>query len=170
VTDQHRRRISEAKRGRPLSAEHRAALACLPGCTCAKHELRNAGQFQKGGAGFTGRHTEATKQLLSEMATTHGMTGTPTHVTFWSMWSRCTSPGNASWPRYGGRGIAVCDRWRSFENFLADMGPRPSLDHSLDRIDGDGNYEPGNCRWATREEQNANRRDPGGWDTRRRRQ
>lgn len=67
----------------------------------------------------------------------------------------------ASSPYYTSRGITICERWiGSFENFLADMGPRPSLAHTLDRINNDGNYEPHNCRWATMAEQNANRRAP----------
>jgi hypothetical protein len=82
------------------------------------------------------------------------------------MWQRCTDPNSISYADYGGRGITVCERWRKFENFLADMGERPggkrgSADHhSIDRIDNDGNYEPGNCRWATPKEQRANQRHP----------
>lgn len=78
----------------------------------------------------------------------------------WSgMKNRCISPNDISYPNYGGRGIAVCDRWRdSFESFLADMGRRPSPNHSIDRIDNTGNYEPGNVRWATRTEQQRNLR------------
>jgi hypothetical protein len=75
------------------------------------------------------------------------------------LWARCTNPKCRAWKNYGGRGIRVCERWRKFENFLKDMGIKPSLKHSIDRYpNNDGNYEPGNCRWATAKEQIANRR------------
>jgi len=76
------------------------------------------------------------------------------------MKERCSNPANKSYPNYGGRGIMVCERWKEdFAAFYADMGPRPTLKHSIDRKNNDWNYEPDNCRWATSTEQRHNRRD-----------
>ena len=91
---------------------------------------------------------------------THGMSNTPEYKAWRQMINRCTKPHNHAYPQYGGRGIKICSRWlESFENFYADMGPRPNDKHSLDRINNDGNYEPHNCRWAVSFDQMNNRRN-----------
>jgi hypothetical protein len=97
-------------------------------------------------------------ELQAKRSTTHGKSRSPEYYVWNNLVHRCTNPNIKGYPEYGGRGIRVCDRWLKFENFHADMGDRPSPQHSIDRINNDGNYEPGNCRWATATVQTRNNR------------
>lgn len=87
----------------------------------------------------------------------HGMRYTKTYTTWQHIVNRCTNPRDRSYPNYGGRGIKLCQRWRLFENFFADMGECP-VGLMIDRIDNNGDYVPGNCRWTDRKTQNRNTR------------
>ena len=90
---------------------------------------------------------------------THGMCNTSTYHTWESIHQRCKNPKNPGYKWYGGRGIKVCKRWHKFENFYEDMGDKPE-GLTLERINNDGDYEPGNCEWATWKEQRKNQRSP----------
>lgn len=88
----------------------------------------------------------------------HGASNTITYNSWISMISRCNNPDNSNFPNYGGRGIKVCEAWLNFNSFVNDVGYRPSLEHTIDRINNSGNYEPGNVRWATHVQQSNNKR------------
>jgi hypothetical protein len=100
------------------------------------------------------------KELARSQNITHGMRHTPEYDAWTNMIARCTRQNNKRYKDYGGRGIRICDSWlNSFASFYAAIGRRTSPKYSIDRINNDGNYEPGNCRWATPKEQRHNRRD-----------
>jgi hypothetical protein len=118
-------------------------------CDCGGEVVVGLGRLRNGG-------TRSCGCLVGQGGVTHGATGTPEYRTWLGIRARCSDASNHN---YGGRGIRVCARWQeSFEAFLEDMGRRPSDEHSIDRIETNGNYEPGNCRWATAQEQSRNMR------------
>jgi hypothetical protein len=121
-------------------------------CSCGKKKWIRANSLRRGVTISCGCIRNRGNRLK------HGMTKSKVYHAWANMKTRCSNLQRPEFSRYGGRGIELCERWMNFENFLTDVGLPPSAKHSIDRIDNDGNYEPGNIRWATHAQQLANRR------------
>lgn len=139
--------------GKLVAKSHQGARKWEFACDCGKTTVADIGNVTSGrtiSCGCVAKHVKPLEH--------HGMHGTPEYAAWQAMITRTTNPNIRNAKRYSGRGITVCDMWRnSFSAFYAEIGPRPTPEHSVDRIDNDKGYEPGNVRWATKTEQMVNR-------------
>jgi len=147
--------ISGKRFGRLKVIEYAGTSAWLCKCDCGKEKIMRSYSLRKMGIISCGCYSA---ELARKRKFIHGYQGTPEFRAWCAMKSRCTNSNLPKWERYGGRGIKVAKEWQTdFMAFYNHIGKRPSPTHSLDRINNDGNYEPGNVRWATKSEQAFNR-------------
>ena len=140
-------RYAESRRGK-------AHWLCK--CDCGGESVSSATRLKAGGVLSCGC---LVADATIKACRTHGLTRTSEHTTWLGIRKRCNNPNDPSFPRYGGRGIRVCEEWdSSFERFLSDMGMKPSPLHTIDRIDNDGPYAAWNCRWVEQKTQQRNKR------------
>lgn len=144
--------VSEARSSRKPSGATDTRWNCR--CECGNLTIVSGDGLQAGKSRSCGC---LATEVCGKATITHGRSKTKVWRVWLSIRMRCDNPRNSKYEYYGGRGIRVCDRWRSFENFFFDMGEPPSARHSIDRFpNNNGNYEPGNCRWATADQQMRN--------------
>lgn len=137
----------------PEKRHGRTAWNCT--CKCGQKVIATTNALLRGNTRSCGCRK---LEMIGARRRTHGLSRNPTYINWLAMKSRCENPNNQDYRLYGGRGVTICDRWQSFGNFLADMGHRPFPRATIERKDTNGNYEPGNCVWATQKTQTRNKR------------